>query len=111
MIEAARLGRDKHGVLQCAVVSQLGHSLNVVTSSSHGSSNQPISFLKLHRDMALRVAQALCSMGGGGVSCVCYTGAVRPPPPPPQSLNREGRWGTTDDFATSFLYFSLFFDS
>ena len=25
-----------------------------------------------------------------------------------QSLNREGRWGTTDDFATSFLHFSLF---
>ena len=25
------------------------------------------------------------------------------------SLNREGRWGTTDDFATSFRYFSLFF--
>ena len=25
-----------------------------------------------------------------------------------QSLNREGRWGTTDDFATSFLQFSLF---
>ena len=25
------------------------------------------------------------------------------------SLNREGLWGTTDDFATSFLYFSLFF--
>ena len=25
-----------------------------------------------------------------------------------QSLNREGRWGTTDDFATSFLRFSLF---
>ena len=24
------------------------------------------------------------------------------------SLNREGRWGTTDDFATSFLYFPLF---
>ena len=24
------------------------------------------------------------------------------------SLNREGRWGTTDDFATSFLQFSLF---
>ena len=23
-----------------------------------------------------------------------------------QSLNREGRWGTTDDFATSFLHFS-----
>ena len=22
-----------------------------------------------------------------------------------QSLNREGRWGTTDNFATSFLYF------
>ena len=22
-----------------------------------------------------------------------------------QSLNREGRWGTTDDFATSFLHF------
>ena len=21
------------------------------------------------------------------------------------SLNREGRWGTTDDFATSFVYF------
>ena len=25
-----------------------------------------------------------------------------------QSLNLEGRWGTTDDFATSFLHFSLF---
>ena len=25
-----------------------------------------------------------------------------------QSLNREGRWGTTDDFATSLLHFSLF---
>ena len=25
-----------------------------------------------------------------------------------QPLNREGRWGTTDDFATSFLHFSLF---
>ena len=24
------------------------------------------------------------------------------------SLNRKGRWGTTDDFATSFLHFSLF---
>ena len=25
-----------------------------------------------------------------------------------QYLNREGRWGTADDFATSFLHFSLF---
>ena len=25
-----------------------------------------------------------------------------------QSLNRQGRWGTTDDFATSFLHFPLF---
>ena len=25
-----------------------------------------------------------------------------------QSINREGRWGTTDDFATSFLHFFLF---
>ena len=25
-----------------------------------------------------------------------------------QSLNREGPWGTRDDFATSFLHFSLF---
>ena len=25
-----------------------------------------------------------------------------------QSLNHVGRWGTTDDFATSFLHFSLF---
>ena len=24
------------------------------------------------------------------------------------SLNREGRWGTADDFTTSFLHFSLF---
>ena len=24
------------------------------------------------------------------------------------SLNREGRWGTTDDFSTSFLHFSLY---
>ena len=24
-----------------------------------------------------------------------------------QSLNREGRWGTTDDFVTSFLHFPL----
>ena len=51
MIEAARRGRDKNGVLQCAMVSQLGHSLNVETSSSRESSNQPTSFLKLRRDM------------------------------------------------------------
>ena len=25
-----------------------------------------------------------------------------------QSVNREGRWGTTDDFATSFLHYPLF---
>ena len=25
------------------------------------------------------------------------------------SLNCEGRWGTTDDFATSFIHFSFFF--
>ena len=25
-----------------------------------------------------------------------------------QSLNHEGHWGTTDDFATSFIHFSLF---
>ena len=25
-----------------------------------------------------------------------------------QSLNRKGRWGTIDNFATSFLHFSLF---
>ena len=25
-----------------------------------------------------------------------------------QSLNREGRWGTTEDFTTSFLHFSVF---
>ena len=25
------------------------------------------------------------------------------------SLDREGRWGTTGDFATSFLHFSLFY--
>ena len=25
-----------------------------------------------------------------------------------QSLNRQGRWGTTDDFATTFLHFPLF---
>ena len=24
------------------------------------------------------------------------------------SVNREGRWGTTDDFTTTFLFFSLF---
>ena len=32
------------------------------------------------------------------------------PPPPPlhQFLNRAGRWGTTDDFATSFLHLSPF---
>ena len=78
MIEAARRGRDKNDVLQCAMVSQFGHSLNVVTSSSRGSSNQPISFLKLRRDMALRVGEVLCATKGRGISCVCYTGAVRP---------------------------------
>ena len=43
-----------------------------------------------------------------------------PPPPPPhhhhrhhhhrrhQYLDREGRWSTTDDFATSFLHFFVF---
>ena len=61
MVEAAR--RDKNGVLQCAMVSQLGDSPNGVTSSSRGSSNQPISFLKLRRDMALCVTVALCTTG------------------------------------------------
>ena len=42
MIEAAR--RDNNDVLQRAMVSQLGHLLRVVTSASHGSLNQPISF-------------------------------------------------------------------
>ena len=64
--------------LQCARVSQLDHSLTVVTSSPRENSKQPISFLKLRRDMALRVEEALCGTGGGGISCVCYTGAVRP---------------------------------
>ena len=70
MIEAARRGRDKNGVLpwsviqsKCAMASQLGHSLHVVTSSSRGSSDQPISFLKLRRDMALSVAETLCATG------------------------------------------------
>ena len=78
MIETARQGRDKNGKLQCPMVSQLGHSLNVVTSSSHGSSNQPISFLKLHRDVALCVAEALCAAGGEDISCICCMGAGRP---------------------------------
>ena len=78
MIEAARRGRDKNDVLQCVMVSQLGHSRDVVTSSSRGSSNQPVSFLKLRGDMALRLVEALCATGGRGISCVCYTGAVRP---------------------------------
>ena len=78
MIDAARRGRDKNGVLQCAMVSQLGHSLCVVTSALRGSSNQPINFMKLGRDMALCVAEVLCTTGGGGISCVCYTGTVRP---------------------------------
>ena len=78
LIKAARQGRDKNGVLQCAMVSQLGHSLRVVTSSSRGRSNQPISFLKLRRDMALCVAEVLCATGGEGISCVCYMGAVHP---------------------------------
>ena len=66
MIEAAR--RDKNGMLQCAVVSQLGHSLGVVMSVWRESSNQPIGFLKLCRDIALRVAEVLCAMGGGGIT-------------------------------------------
>ena len=30
------------------------------------------------------------------------------PPHHRLSFNRQGRWGTTDDFTTSFLHFSLF---
>ena len=30
------------------------------------------------------------------------------PPPHYRSRNHRGRWGTTDDFTTSFLHFSLF---
>ena len=78
MIEEARRGRDKNGMLQCAMVSQLGHSLCVVTSALRGSSNQPINFMKLGRDMALCVAEVLCATGGEGISCVCYMGAVHP---------------------------------
>ena len=39
---------------------------------------------------------------------VCLGGVGRDITSPHVSLNREGRWGTTDDFATSFLHFSLF---
>ena len=78
MIEAAMQGQDKNGMLQCAKVSQLGHLLHVVTSSSRRISNQPISLLKHCRDMALHVAEALCTMGGGGICCVCYMGAMHP---------------------------------
>ena len=63
-------------MLLCAVVSQLGHSLHVVTSSLHGSSNQPNNFLKLRRDMAFHMEEVLCATGGGGISCVCYAGAM-----------------------------------
>ena len=34
--------------------------------------------LLMMRDTALRVAEVLCATGGGGISCVCYTCAVRP---------------------------------
>ena len=43
--------------------------------------------------------------------CVCVWGgesAMNPFHHHHQSLNREGRWGTIDDFAASFLHFSLF---
>ena len=63
MIKAARQGRDKNGVLQSAMVSQFGHLCSVVTLSWRGSSNQPISFLKHRRDIALHMAEALCAMG------------------------------------------------
>ena len=47
---------------------------------------------------------------------LCYKHLYNSNIPPPHhhhhhhqiSLNREGRWGITDDFATSFLHFSLF---
>ena len=42
----------------------------------------------------------------------CPLDRLQTKPPPPHhhhvSLNREGRWHTTDNFATSFLHFSLF---
>ena len=78
MIEAARQGQDKNDMLLSVMVSQLGHSLHVVMSSSHGNSNQQISFLKLCTDLALCSAEVLCATGGGGLSCVCYMGAMRP---------------------------------
>ena len=76
MIAAAR--QDKNCMLQCAMVSHLGHSLCVVMSSWDGSSNQPISFLKLCRDIALCVAEVLCTTRGGGIDFACYTGIVHP---------------------------------
>ena len=63
---------------QCAMVSQLGCALCVVMSVIHGSSNQPISFLKLCRDIALCVAEVLCTTRGGGIDFACYTGIVHP---------------------------------
>ena len=47
------------------------------------------------------------SGGGGGDVCVWWGGGGRNPPPH-LSLNREGRRGTTDDFATSFFHIPLF---
>ena len=40
-------------------------------------------------------------IGGSGASGITFTFTLY--------LNREGRWGTTDNFADSFLHFSLLF--
>ena len=72
MIEAAR--RIK---MACCNVPW---SVSLATRSvlwHHRHAQVQTSFLKLLTDMALHMAGVLCTMGWGGMSCVCCTGAVR----------------------------------
>ena len=55
------------------------------------------------RDAQVKSAQDVNLVAHGGD--VSIDGTVATNPPHYQSLNREGRWGTTDDFETSFLHF------
>ena len=50
-----------------------------------------------------------CRKGGGGVAVLKVSAEENSLISSSHlSLNREGRWGTTDVFATSFRHFSLF---
>ena len=77
-------------------------------SNRAGMSRATTATPKSSSKTAERVSDAAVGKGKTGQSEVLATAEEMLDQHHHLSLNREGRWGTTDDFTTSFLHFALF---